>query len=115
MRTRLVLKAFILLLPIPFTSCQLLGGTEVSFINSTAFSIAIIQFGPLVVSGPLAPSSQTRSYTITPGQNVLTAESQGGSWTNAVLLSIVAGHGYTVTFNPGATFSQVTISLAAIN
>jgi hypothetical protein len=120
MRGKLLLKAVILVLPIMLlsallTSCQLLGGTEVSFVNSTVFTITTIQFGPLIVNSPLAPSSQTSSFAITPGQNVLTAQSQGGSSTNAVLLSIVAGHSYTVTFNAGATFSLVTVSLAATN
>jgi len=66
------------------------------------------------IHGPLGSGLQTGSYSITPGQNALTAQS-GGAQTNAVLLTIVAGHSYTVTFNPGATFSQVTVTLAAVN
>ena len=95
-------------------SCQFLAGTTATFINSTTFTISTINLGPLTVNGPLGSGLQTGSYSITPGQNALTAQS-GGAQTNAVLLTIVAGHSYTVTFNPGATFSQVTVTLAAVN
>jgi hypothetical protein len=120
MRRKLLFRALIFsLVVVPtaalLSSCQLFGVTQVSFVNSTAFTITTIQLGPLIVGSPLASGGQTGSFTISPGQNVLTAESQGGAWTNAVLLSIVAGHSYTVTFNPGATFSQVTVSMAATN
>ncbi len=119
MRARLLWKAVILLFLLPLllllSSCQLLGGsTEVTFFNNTSFALGAIQFGPLIVGGGLAPGAQTGSYPIPPGQNVLTAES-GSAWTTAVLLSIAAGHGYLITFNPAATFSQVTVSLVATN
>jgi len=118
MRKRPYFKAgivlLLILLPVLLTSCQLLSGTTVTFINATTFPISTIDFGPLTVSGPLNPGLQTGSYSITPGQNALTAQS-GGTQTDAVLLTIVAGHGYTVTFNPAATFSLVTVTLAAVN
>lgn len=110
-----LLLSTVLGLSVLLTSCQLFGGTNVTFINSTSFAIATIQFGPLAVSGPVNPSSQTASYTITPGQNALAAEGPGGAQTNSVLLTIVAGHSYTVTFNPAASFPQVTVTLVAVN
>jgi hypothetical protein len=120
MRRKLLFRVLIFsLVVVPMaaflSSCQLFGVTQVSFVNSTVFTITTIQLGPLIVGSPLASGGQTGSFTISPGQNVLTAESQGGAWTNAVLLSIVAGHSYTVTFNAGPTFSQVTVSMAATN
>jgi hypothetical protein len=120
MRERLLSRVFILLLSLPFllslSSCQLLGGsTQVSFLNNSSFVLATIQFGPLTVSDSLPNATQTGNYAIPPGSNVLTAESQGGTWTNAILLSVTAGHSYLITFNPGATFSQVTVSMTATN
>ena len=116
MRKRLLLRGLIsFFLVVLLTSCQLLGGsTQVSFLNNTAFAFAAVQFGPLIIGG-LDPSSQSGSFSIPPGQNPLSAESQGGSWTDAVLLSIAAGHSYLVTFNPAATFPQITVSLTATN
>jgi hypothetical protein len=110
-----ILLLLALLLPVVLASCQLLGGTTVTFINATAFAISSIELGPLTVGGPLGPGLQTGTYSITPGQNTLTAQGPGGSQTNAVLFSIVAGHGYTITFNAAATFSLVTVTLAAVN
>jgi hypothetical protein len=122
MRERLLPRVVILLLFLPLllllSSCQLLGGsTQVSFLNNTSFELVTIQFGPLTVSDALAPAAQTGNYTVPPGSNVLTAESQGGTWTNAILLSIAVGHSYLITFNPGVppTFSQVTVSMTATN
>jgi hypothetical protein len=114
--SRVVILPLFLLLLLLLSSCQLLGGsTQVSFLNNTSFQLATIQFGPLTVSDALAPAAQSGNFSIPPGSNVLTAENQGGTWTNAVLLSIAAGHGYLITFNPGATFSQVTVSMTATN
>ena len=109
----------VLLLMAPFlsaslASCQLLGGTDVAFINASAFTIDSIQFGALTVNASLGPSSQTGNYSIAPGQNILTASSQG-TQTTAVLFTIVAGHNYTVTFSGTGSFSQVTVTLAAVN
>jgi hypothetical protein len=106
---------FLIVLSALLSSCQLFGGnTQVSFLNNTAFTLASIQFGPLTVDG-LAPSSQSGNFSIPAGQDVLSAESQGGALTTAVSLSIAAGHNYLVTFNPAATFSQITVSIAATN
>jgi hypothetical protein len=118
MREPLLSRVFILLLFLPFllllSSCQLLGGsTQVSFLNDTSFELATIQFGPLTVSDALAPAAQTGNYAVPPGSNVLTAEIQGGTWTNAILLSVAAGHSYLITFNQ--TISQVTVSMTATN
>jgi len=105
----------ILLLAALVSSCKLLGGaTQVSFLNSTSFTLAVIQLGPLTVASPLSPSSQTGNYSIIPGQNVLTAESQDGTWTNAVLLSIAAGHTYTITFS-GSAVGVMTVGITADN
>jgi hypothetical protein len=106
---------FLIVLSTLLSSCQLFGGsTQVSFLNDTAFTLASIQLGPLTV-GSLAPSIQSGDFSIPAGQDLLSAESQGGAWTNAVLLSVAAGHSYLVTFNPAATFSQITVSIATTN
>jgi hypothetical protein len=112
-RTAAVLVA--VSLSILLSSCQLLGGgTQVSFSNTTTFTITTIQFGPVIVSNPVTPGSQTGSFPIPPGQNVLTAESQNGTWTNGILLTIAVGHSYTITFS-GSTFSAMIVNMKADN
>ena len=109
---RTVVRLIPLLLPIIVSSCQLLGGsTQVRFLNSSAVTLASIQFGPLTV-GALAPGLETGYADVPPGQAVLTAESQSGSWSDGTVLSIVAGHSYTISFS-GASFSALMVSLTA--
>ncbi len=108
-------RAILVLLPVLLSSCQLLGGgTQVRFLNSTSFTLASIQFGSLSVSSPLAPGPATGYFPVSPGQGVLTAESQAGTWTNGILLTIVAGHSYEITFS-GTSFAAMTVALAADN
>jgi hypothetical protein len=115
MRARIALRTVLLLLPIVLSSCQLLGGsTQVRFLNSASFTLASVQFGSLTLGSPLAPGPATGYSPVPPGQAVLTAESQTGSWSNGVLLSIVAGHSYTIGFS-GASFSAMTVTLTADN
>jgi len=115
MTARMTLRAGLVLFCVLLSACQLLGGgTQVRFLNSTTFPLATIQLGPLVDNSSLAPAAETSYFSIVPGQNVLTAESQTGTWTNGILLSIVAGHSYTVTFS-GSAFSSMTVEMAADN
>jgi hypothetical protein len=115
MRVRIAQKASFLLLAVLLSSCQLLGGgTQVRFENSTTFSLVSIQFGSLLINSPLAPGPATGYFPVFPGQSVLTAESQAGTWTNGILLSVAAGQSYTITFS-GTSFETMTVTMEADN
>jgi len=105
----------LLLFAVLLSSCTIFQPTtQVTFVNNTSFILANIKLGSLTVGSSLTPSTQTGVYSITPGQSVLTAESQNGTWTNEVLLSIAAGHSYTITFS-GSKFETMTASMTATN
>jgi hypothetical protein len=105
-----------ILLPITLGGCQLLGGsTQVRFTNATsAFTLASIQLGSLIYNSPLSSGSMTGYYAVSPGRGVCTAQSQAGQLSNGVLLTVVAGHSYTVSF-AGSSFSAMTVTMAADN
>jgi len=116
MRTWLVRGIVALSLPIAVCSCTLFGsGTQVRFQSSASFTLAAIQFGSVLDSTPLASGSITSYYSIAPGQSVLTAQDQiTGTWSNAILLTVVAGHSYTVAF-AGSTFVSMSATFSADN
>jgi len=86
----------------------------VRFQSSATFTLASIQFGSVLDSAPLAPGSTTSYFPIAPGQNVLTAQDQTGAGSNAILLTVVAGHSYTVGFT-GGTIATMLVTFAADN
>ena len=115
MRPAVFRFALALALPVALCFCQLFGGsTQVRFLNATSFTLAVIQFGSLVESNPLPPGPATSYFSVVPGTSSLTVESQSSQWSTPLLLPVVAGHSYTVTFT-GTIFSRMAVVFSADN